>query len=96
VIPKNLLGTEKDVAELFNSITQQYPLLDLRASKWVQLRSEIDAFVNQRTRMVILEFLRYNFGKPWFVISLVAATLLLVMTLLQTLYTMFAYYGVPP
>lgn len=93
VIPKNLLGTEKDVAQLFNSITQQYTVNDPQAAKWVELRSQIDGFINQRSRMIVLEFLRYNFGKPWFVISLIAATFLLVMAFLQTLYTMLPYYG---
>lgn len=94
VIPQNLLGTDKDVAELFNSITQQYTVHDPKAVMWGVLRSQINGFVNMRSRMIVLEFLRYNFGKPWFVISLVAATFLLVMTFLQTLYTMFSYYGV--
>ncbi|CAM6093067.1 unnamed protein product [Calypogeia fissa] len=59
VIPKNLLGTEKDVADLFNSITQQYTVQDPHAGKWVELRSQIDGFVNQRSRLMVLEFLSF-------------------------------------
>ncbi|CAM6093305.1 unnamed protein product [Calypogeia fissa] len=58
VIPKNLLGTEKDVADLFNTITQQYTVQDPHAAKWVELRSQIDGFVNQRSRLMVLEFFR--------------------------------------
>lgn len=81
------LGSNQDVAIIFNNMPRGISGDD----KFDNVRSEILLYYNNETNHTVQEFRKTYFGKPWLVISVVTAFVLLVMTLLQTLYTIFSY-----
>ncbi|CAM6083769.1 unnamed protein product [Calypogeia fissa] len=89
-IAYNSLGTDAAVANLFNTLLQ-YTIL-IPSKKWSKLRCEIYDFYNKGQRQMYLEFKEAYFGKPWLTISVVAATIALIMTILTAAYTMALYY----
>ncbi|KAG6549493.1 hypothetical protein Mapa_009029 [Marchantia paleacea] len=91
VIELSHLSSDIDVANIFNSLLHSSN--DLPISKeWATLRKDIHSFYNNEKRQLWVEFVQIYFGRPWITASVVAAFALLVLTFLQTLYTMKGYY----
>ncbi|OAE22732.1 hypothetical protein AXG93_2035s1130 [Marchantia polymorpha subsp. ruderalis] len=91
VIEVSHLSMDIDVANIFNSL--RYPSYIVPISKqWATLRKDIHNFYNNDKRQLWVEFVQIYFGRPWIAASVVAAFALLVLTFLQTLYTVKAYY----
>ncbi|CAM6083768.1 unnamed protein product [Calypogeia fissa] len=89
-IADNGLGTDAAVANLFNTLLLYTVLIP--SDKWSKLRRDIYKFYNLSQRQMYLEFKDAYFGKPWLTISVVAATIVLVMTIITAAYTMALYY----
>ncbi|BBN17729.1 hypothetical protein MPTK1_7g16570 [Marchantia polymorpha subsp. ruderalis] len=90
VIELSLLSSDIDVANIFNSLLHSSN--DVPISKqWATLRKDIHSFYNNDKRQLWVEFVQIYFGRPWFTASVVAAFALLVLTFLQTFYTVKAY-----
>lgn len=88
----NELGSREDVSKLFSNISKQFVLKDFLYSK---LCNEIEAYADstwQRHLQVLKE--RY-FSNPWTALSVFAATVLLLLTFMQTYYTVLSYYKGP-
>jgi hypothetical protein len=90
VLPDRYSTNLEEIARTFNTILFGYPVPEYE--RWLDLKRQIVTYHNQKGRRMVLDFLRANFGKPWLVISVFAATVLLVLTTLQTVYTILPYY----
>lgn len=91
VIEVSHLSSDIDVANIFNSL--RYPSLHVPISKqWATIRKDVHSFYNNEKRQLWVEFVQINFGRPWITASVVAAFALLVLTFLQTFYTVKADY----
>ncbi|KAL3678950.1 hypothetical protein R1sor_021906 [Riccia sorocarpa] len=91
VIELSHLSSDSEVAKIFNSLLDNSNEIPL-ACKWTNLRKEIHSFYRSEKRQLWVEFCEVHFGRPWVTASVVAAIGLLVLTFLQTLYTMKTYY----
>ncbi|KAK1279526.1 hypothetical protein QJS04_geneDACA004578 [Acorus gramineus] len=56
---------------------------------------DVNKYCNSKTHRWRAVLARDYFNSPWAIISVVAAFILLGLTLLQTFYTMYAYYHPP-
>ncbi|XP_038708337.1 UPF0481 protein At3g47200-like [Tripterygium wilfordii] len=85
----NDLGDGDDVSNLFNNICKQIVLKDFY---FAGLCNQVNAYAKTRWHRYIASARRDYFNNPWSITSFVAAVLLIVLTLLQTLYSLLAYY----
>ncbi|CAM6115087.1 unnamed protein product [Calypogeia fissa] len=83
------LGSNADVAHLFNTMTTDY-FID-RSAKWQDVRKQILEYYNNKSRQTWVEFRRTKFGKPWLFASFLAATALLVLTFLQVVFAILTF-----
>ena len=89
----NKLGSDEEVADLFNRIGK-----DLLPNR--MLYSEVQRIQRRynnnkwtiRIAQLIAEFIARYFHSPWSVIAFIAAILALALTIVQTVYTVKAYY----
>ncbi|KAI4969190.1 hypothetical protein ZWY2020_000104 [Hordeum vulgare] len=83
----NMLGCDEEAAKLFNGTLSRGQLLgscdDLR-----QVQYNVKAYCGKSWHKWRATLMRTHIRNPWAFISLVAATILLICTLLQTIYTM--------
>ncbi|CAM6100441.1 unnamed protein product, partial [Calypogeia fissa] len=85
------LGDTRVGARLFNGGLLQY--CDAEPNdRWRLIYRQVYEFYHQERRRTYLEFLETNFGKPWLTASVVAAIILLILTIVQTYYTVAQYY----
>ncbi|CAM6098211.1 unnamed protein product [Calypogeia fissa] len=90
VLPEGFTSKPEDLAERFNTILIGQPFVDYE--RWMLLADKINNYQKRRVRKIILESSRSYFGKPWLVISVLAAIGLFTLTFLQTYYAMLTYY----
>jgi hypothetical protein len=83
------VGSNKEVAELFNRMT--IGLAFDQTENLKHARAQILRYYNNTKWRTFHEFRSTYLGKPWLVVSLLAAFALLVMTLLQTIFTILSY-----
>lgn len=57
-----------------------------------QVFRDMNTFNNSKRRRLLSDFHRNYFSNPWTVISVMAATVLLLLTALQTFFTIYTYY----
>uniref|UniRef100_A0A7C9DJN9 Uncharacterized protein n=1 Tax=Opuntia streptacantha TaxID=393608 RepID=A0A7C9DJN9_OPUST len=90
----NELGSRGDVSKLFSNIAKQFVLTDFFYS---ELCNEIEAYADSTWRRHIQVLKERYFSNPWATLSVFAATILLLLTFMQTFYTALSYYqGGPP
>lgn len=77
-----LYSAAEDMAHEFNTILKGY--LVPNYARWLSLKYQIMSFHDQQWRRMIVVFWSANFA--------LAASLVLVMSLVQTIYTVLAYY----
>ncbi|KAI4300864.1 hypothetical protein L6164_034192 [Bauhinia variegata] len=80
----NNLGSDEEVAGLFNTITTD---LVPDPSAYSAVREKIGEHCKRRTKTWMAEFTYTHFQSPWSVLALVAAILVLGLTCVQTYYT---------
>ncbi|GLJ47688.1 hypothetical protein SUGI_1007120 [Cryptomeria japonica] len=83
-IVKNYLGTEEEVARIFNDLCVGITY----KGDFENILRNVNEHYNSQLTVWISDFRKEHCSRPWYVISLVAAVILLVLTLLQTIYTM--------
>nr|CAD1828329.1 unnamed protein product [Ananas comosus var. bracteatus] len=90
----NALGSDEQVAELFNEIaTDLVP--DQQAYSGVM--NNINAYYGNTVRVSIYRMLHTHFGSPWSAIAFLAAFVLLVLTVVQTIFSVIqTHYTVHP
>ncbi|XBH87716.1 hypothetical protein VPH35_075126 [Triticum aestivum] len=89
-IIRNSLGSEEAVAMLFHSLARDV-VLDPDGALSALLR-ELNGYSSLPWEMWFTNLKRTYFGSPWAFMSLLAAAFLLLMTVLQTVYTMRQFY----
>ncbi|KAK1284633.1 UPF0481 protein [Acorus calamus] len=82
------LSSEKEAAQFFNSLCKEV-IFDRPPSR---LFIELNRYCDSKWHRWRAVLARDYFGSPWAAISLLAAFILLLLTLLQTVYTMYSYY----
>ncbi|CAD6253677.1 unnamed protein product [Miscanthus lutarioriparius] len=89
-IIQNAVGSDKAVAKLFNSISKDVVLEAESALDAVH--REVNAYCRKPWNMWRANLIHTYFRSPWAFMSLAAAVFLLVMTIMQTVYTVLPYY----
>uniref|UniRef100_A0A0D9XSS4 Uncharacterized protein n=1 Tax=Leersia perrieri TaxID=77586 RepID=A0A0D9XSS4_9ORYZ len=89
-IIQNAVGSDKAVAKLFNSISKDVVLEPESALDDVQ--RQVNAYCRQPWNMWRANLIHTYFRSPWAFLSLAAAMFLLVMTVMQTVYTVLSFY----
>ncbi|XP_020592945.1 UPF0481 protein At3g47200-like [Phalaenopsis equestris] len=89
-IIQNALGSDKAVANLFNSISKDVTLDPDSSLEAVQKR--VNAYCQKRWNMWRANLIHTYFRSPWAFLSLAAAIFLLVLSVLQTVYSVLPYY----
>ncbi|KAK4425610.1 hypothetical protein Salat_1755000 [Sesamum alatum] len=87
----NWLGDDKEICEMFNRLGKN--ILTSTKFSYAQIFSAVNCECQRRSNSWITNLRRNYFGSPWSIISVLAAVALLILTLLQTLYTMLSYYN---
>ncbi|KAF7123639.1 hypothetical protein RHSIM_Rhsim12G0027200 [Rhododendron simsii] len=90
-IIKNALGSEDDVAKLFDCLSKDVTL-DLDSSLF-ELQRTVNLYWRKRLRRVELMQVQQNyFRNPWAIPAFIAAVFLFFFTLAQTLYAIISYH----
>ncbi|CAO2141931.1 unnamed protein product [Urochloa humidicola] len=89
-IIQNAVGSNKAVAQMFNSISKDVVLEPAGALDAVH--REVNAYYRKTWNMWRANLIHTYFQSPWAFMSLAAAVILLVMTIMQTVYTVLSYY----
>ncbi|KAI8526867.1 hypothetical protein RHMOL_Rhmol12G0030900 [Rhododendron molle] len=88
-IIKNALGSDNDVAILFNSLSKDLTL-DQDTSLY-ELHGEVHRYWKERRVRVYL--MKNYFRNPWAMLSLIGAVFLFFFTIAQTAYTIISYHN---
>ncbi|XP_062198252.1 UPF0481 protein At3g47200-like [Phragmites australis] len=89
-IIQNAIGSDKAVAKLFNSISKDVVIEPESALESVQ--RQVNAYFRKPWNMWRANLIHTYFRSPWAFLSLLAAVFLLVMTIMQTVYTVMPFY----
>ncbi|CAL5067723.1 unnamed protein product [Urochloa decumbens] len=87
---RNGLGCDKEMAKMFNRLGKQ-AVLDKR-SPLRAVHGEVNAYRGARWNQWRASLIQNHAGNPWAIVSLAAAVFLLVLTVVQTVYTVLPYY----
>ncbi|CAN6248606.1 unnamed protein product [Urochloa humidicola] len=90
----NGLGSDKAVAKMFNRLASE-AVLD-RRSRLHDVHRAVNAYRATRWNQWRASLLQNHLGNPWAIVSLVVAFVLLVLTIVQTVYTVLPYYEQQP
>ncbi|CAL4992860.1 unnamed protein product [Urochloa decumbens] len=86
----NLLSSDKEAAKLFNTMGKGALLPPY--SHLYKVRRMVNAHCSKRRNKWRASFVKTYLSNPWVFMSLVAAVILLVATLMQTVYTVVPFY----
>ncbi|KAJ3683538.1 hypothetical protein LUZ60_013765 [Juncus effusus] len=84
----NLLPTDEEVALFFNDLCD-YTIIDLDESYYDNLTGEVLKYINLPWHSYRAMLVHDYFSNPWAIISLFAATLLLLLTTTQTVFSIY-------
>ncbi|XP_039157354.1 UPF0481 protein At3g47200-like [Eucalyptus grandis] len=90
-IMEHWLGSDTEVADLFNKLCKEVVLVGGH-SYLSGLSKDVNTYSGNKCNGYIASLKLKYFSNPWSIISLIAAIILLVLTLAQTLYAVFGYY----
>ncbi|KAH1157704.1 hypothetical protein GLYMA_11G052900v4 [Glycine max] len=90
-IIEHWLGSDAEVADLFNRLCQEV-VFDINNSYLSLLSEEVNRYYNHRWNTWCASLRHNYFSNPWAIISLVAAVVLLLLTLAHTYYSIYGYY----
>ncbi|KAK1318035.1 UPF0481 protein [Acorus calamus] len=86
------ISSEKEVAQFFNNLCREV-YFENSKSYLADLTVDVNRYCDSKTHRWRAVLARDYFNNPWAVISVVAAFILLGLTILQTFYTMYGYYN---
>ncbi|KAF0889955.1 hypothetical protein E2562_034411 [Oryza meyeriana var. granulata] len=86
----NTVGSDKAVARLFNGLSRDVVLEPQSALD--DVHREVNAYCRRRWHRWRANLVHTYFRSPWSFLSLAAAVFLLVMTVMQTVYTVLPFY----
>jgi hypothetical protein len=86
----NHLGSDKEVADLFNGLCKEVTMS--MEDAFHELRKQVNAHHNNEIKVQIANLVQDHFSSPWKAVALSAATVILVLTMLQTIFTIISVY----
>ncbi|KAK9291977.1 hypothetical protein L1049_019929 [Liquidambar formosana] len=89
-IIQNAVGSDKAVAKLFNSVSNDITL-DPESSLDV-VHKKVNLYCKQPWNAWRANLVHTYFRNPWAILSVVAAIFLFALTIAQTIYTIYPYY----
>lgn len=90
-IIQNALGSDKEVANLFNSLSKDITLDPESSLNIVQKR--VNTYCKKPCNQWRANLIHTYFRNPWAILSLIAAIFLFALTIAQTIYTIYPYYN---
>ncbi|XP_042507757.1 UPF0481 protein At3g47200-like [Macadamia integrifolia] len=90
-IIEHWLGSDAEVAELFNRLCQEV-VYEIDKSELSRLSEKVNRYCNYRWNSWRASLAHNYFNNPWAIISVFAAIFLLLLTSAQTFYSVYAYY----
>ncbi|KAJ6378524.1 hypothetical protein OIU78_028710 [Salix suchowensis] len=90
-IIEHWLGSDADVADLFNQLCQEV-VFDINDSYLSRLSEDVNHYYNHKWNTWRASLKHNYFSNPWAIVSLFAAVVLLLLTLAQTFFGVYAYY----
>ncbi|KAF5181847.1 hypothetical protein FRX31_028565 [Thalictrum thalictroides] len=89
-IIQNAIGSDKAVAKLFNSLSKDVTLEP--ESSLDRVHKKVHDYCGKRWNEWRANLIHTYFRSPWAILSLVAAVVLMALTIAQTIYTIYPYY----
>ncbi|CAI9752872.1 unnamed protein product [Fraxinus pennsylvanica] len=90
-IIEHWLGSDAEVAELFNRLCQEV-VFDMNDSYLSRLSEQVNKYYDHRWNAWRASLKHRYFNSPWTIISFIAAVFLLLLTFAQTFYGVYGYY----
>ncbi|KAF9678533.1 hypothetical protein SADUNF_Sadunf07G0044700 [Salix dunnii] len=90
-IIEHWLGSDADVAHLFNQLCQEV-VFDINDSYLSRLSEEVNHYYKQKWNTWRASLKHNYFNNPWAILSFFAAVVLLLLTFTQTFFGVYAYY----
>ncbi|ONK81980.1 uncharacterized protein A4U43_C01F34880 [Asparagus officinalis] len=87
-------GSNNEIASLFNRLTKELPVVvkPVDTIHRINVNKNLEKYCNKRWNKWRASFMQNYLANPWVFSSLVAAFVLLVLTILQTTYSILPYY----
>ncbi|KAF8009529.1 hypothetical protein BT93_J0514 [Corymbia citriodora subsp. variegata] len=92
---ENYYGTYAEVASFFNYLQKDVGF-DISRSYLAGVMEDMNRYHRNRWRVWWTGLRRKYFGTPWYLISALAASLLLVLAFIQSFFALYAYVRPPP
>ncbi|KAK6151214.1 hypothetical protein DH2020_016146 [Rehmannia glutinosa] len=90
-IIENWLGSDAEVAEMFNRLCQEV-VFDINDSSLSRLSEQVNRYYEHRWNAWRASLKHRYFNNPWSIISFFAAVVLLALTFAQTFYSVYGFY----
>ncbi|KAJ4965355.1 hypothetical protein NE237_017204 [Protea cynaroides] len=90
-IIEHWLGSDAEVADLFHRLCQEV-VYDINNSDLSRLSEEVNRYHSHKWNAWKASLKHNYFNNPWAIISVVAAVFLLLLSFIQSFYTVYAYY----
>ncbi|OAY65464.1 UPF0481 protein [Ananas comosus] len=90
-ILENNLASDEELAVFFNQLSD-YAYFDYEKHYLAEVFRDVRKYCDSRWPKWRAKLVRDYFSNPWAIISLIAAAVLLILTILQTVYTICSYY----
>ncbi|KAK1317827.1 hypothetical protein QJS10_CPA05g00249 [Acorus calamus] len=85
---------EEELAQVFSLMCREVCYIN-ENNRVLEIYREVNKYCDLRRNRWRAMLVRNYFNSPWSFISVMGAVVLLILTLLQTFYTMFGYYHPP-
>ena len=86
----NHLGSDQKLANMWNNMCENVTIRS--CGRWDKMTCEVLHDYENPWRRMYVEFHEKFFSRPWLTTSVIDAILILILTLLQTIYTILGYY----
>ncbi|XP_010272333.2 PREDICTED: UPF0481 protein At3g47200-like [Nelumbo nucifera] len=93
-IIENYFGTDADIADLFNNLGKDVAF-DIQRCYLTKLFDDVNTYYDSHWHVYWASLKNTYFNSPWSFISLFAAVVLLLLTMAQTFFNVFAYFYPP-
>ena len=86
----NHLGDDKKLVKMWNKLCTNITVRSCQ--RWDEMTRDVLEHYGSPWRPMFVEFHEKFFSRPWLTTSVIAAILILILTLVQTVYTILGYY----
>ncbi|KAK9128923.1 hypothetical protein Syun_017720 [Stephania yunnanensis] len=85
----NSLGSDDQVADLFNQVADE---MVPHPRAYYYVKQGIESHYKNKKKVSMVEFLTTHFSSPWTAFAFFAATFVIILTCIQTVYTVYSSY----